>query len=104
MWIWLPRDAAMVDLSGLTAMPRTGVTLAGGTPTIIFGFSRTVAGALAPWSIHNLMSASSVGVNGSSFFGGISGFSVLPHTLMSKLWSDLAGTMGAPRLPPLMSD
>ena len=73
MWIWLPRPAATTLLSGLTATARTGVTLAGGVLTMIFGRSLGPVGALAPWSIHSLMRASSSGVSGSSSLGGMNG-------------------------------
>src|SRR5262245_19275659 len=72
-WTWLPRPVATSVLSGLMATPRTGLTSAGGKPTTTFGFSRTPIGALAPWSIQSLTRASSCGVSGSSFLGGMIG-------------------------------
>src|SRR4051794_21400861 len=100
MWIWLPRDAATVDLSGLTATPSTGFTVAGGA--LMIGLTTTVVpvGGLAPWSIHNLISASSSGANAVSLRGGMYGRTSLPHSLTSRLSADLPGTMAAPRLPP----
>src|ERR1051326_6123360 len=85
------------------AMARTGCTLAGGSPTMIFGLSFCPAGGVAPWSIHSLMSASSSGVNRSSVLGGMMGVTVRPAILMSALSPALLGTIALPCLPPFIN-
>ena len=60
-------------------------------------------GGLAPWSIQSLRVASSCGVSGSSSFGGMNGFWILPVCRTSGLSADLFAIMAGPCAPPFIT-